>query len=143
MASAFGFSVGDIISGISLIRDLIKALEDGAGSGQEYRGLIGELYGLEKAILQVKQLDIPEPLQVQKKALDHAIRECQETISTFLSRISKYSKALSSPGSKNAVKSAFRKMQWSLSTKDDIIKFRAQITGHTSSLMILLATLQQ
>src|ERR1700761_7754139 len=76
MPVAFGFSMGDFVAGIALIRDLIKALEDGAGSGVEYRELIRELFGLERALLEVKQLAVPEALIYQKNALNQAACQC-------------------------------------------------------------------
>jgi hypothetical protein len=142
MPGAFGFSVGDFISGISLIRDLIKSLEEGAGSGQEYRDLIRELYELERALLEIKHIRVPEALTCQKNALEQAACQCQETISDFLLKTGKYSRHLSSRGSGNVMGDALRKMQWVLCTKDDIKIFRAKIAGHKSSLLMLLATLQ-
>ena len=58
MVTPFGFSVGDFVAGIELIRQLINALEDSAGSSSEYRDLIKELYSLERALLEVKHLDL-------------------------------------------------------------------------------------
>lgn len=43
VAPAFGFSVGDFLSGLEFIRQLINALEDSSGSVKEYRDLIREL----------------------------------------------------------------------------------------------------
>jgi len=60
MLPPFGFSVGDFVSGISLIGELIKVLEDSAGSSAQYRELIKELYSLERALLEVKALDLDE-----------------------------------------------------------------------------------
>ncbi len=58
MLPTFGFSVGDFVAGINLVRELIKALEDSAGSSAEYLALIKELYSLERALLEVKHLNL-------------------------------------------------------------------------------------
>lgn len=63
MAAAFGFSAGDFIAAISLVRDLGKALHDSNGSSREYRELIRELHSLETSLLEVKALD----LEVERK----------------------------------------------------------------------------
>jgi hypothetical protein len=130
------------LSGISLILDLIKALEDGAGSGQEYRDLIKELCSLERSLLAVNELKVDESLQFHKNAIEQVAGCCQETISTFLTKITDYSPYLRLFGSGNTIKDTLKKVQWALCTKDGIKKFRAQIAGHCLSLQTLLATLQ-
>jgi uncharacterized protein YbjQ (UPF0145 family) len=54
MAAAFGFSAGDFITGINLVKDIIKALNDSRGSSKEYLEVITELRGLEVALIHVK-----------------------------------------------------------------------------------------
>jgi hypothetical protein len=56
MGTPFGFSAGDFITGINLVRDIIKALRDSTGSQREYLELITELRGLELALIQIKAL---------------------------------------------------------------------------------------
>jgi len=138
----FGFSVGDFISGLELIRQLIKALEDSSGSSKEYRDLIRELYSLERALLEVKHLNVDDSLQPQKNAVIQAAVQCQETISVFLSQIAKYQPSLRTGGSGGSWRDRLRKIQWALCRKDDVQRFRAQIQGHTSSITILLMTLK-
>jgi hypothetical protein len=120
---SFGFSVGDFISGLSLVRELIKALEDGAGSGQEYRDLIRELYALERALSEVKHLQVDESLQHQKNAIEQIACQCQDDISKFLSKIDKYQPSLRLHGSGNCLKGSLRKMQWALFQKEDVLNF--------------------
>jgi hypothetical protein len=73
MPVGFGFSVGDFVSCISLVRKLIKALQDSGGSSREYLELIAELRSLETAFVQVKaqygEVQLPE----QRIALDQAV----------------------------------------------------------------------
>jgi hypothetical protein len=47
-------SAGDFISGIKLVKALIKALEESSGSSKEYLELIAELRTLEIALMNVK-----------------------------------------------------------------------------------------
>lgn len=134
----FGFSVGDFLSGLELIRQLIKALEDSSGSSKEYRDLIRELYSLERALIEVKSLNIEE--SPQKRAVEQVAVQCQQTISFFLEQIAKYQPSLGGLG--KSWRGSLRKVQWALYKKEDVQKFRAQIQGHTSSITILLLTLK-
>ena len=56
MSVGFGFSVGDFIAGIQLVRDVIASLQSSAGFVLEYQILIYELFTLERALLEVKSL---------------------------------------------------------------------------------------
>ena len=55
-----GFSVGDFVTCAILVKDLIKALQDTTGSSAEYQGLIKELFNLERALTEVKHLNLHE-----------------------------------------------------------------------------------
>lgn len=142
MLPPFGFSVGDFVSGINLIRELIKALEDSAGSSAEYRDLIKQLYILERALLEVKHLGIDESQQSQGIALRQAATQCQQVIDEFLQKIRKFQPALRTGGSTSSWKDGLRKVEWALYKKEDVQNFRAQLTGHTASINILLMTIQ-
>jgi len=138
----FGFSVGDFISGIELIRQLITALEDGAGASKEYHDLIRELYSLEFALLKVKRLEVDDSLEGDKNVVIRAVRQCQETISQFLSSIAKYQPSLRAGGSGSSWKDCLRKIQWALCKKEEVQQFRARIQGHTTSILTHLTMLQ-
>src|SRR5947207_4507221 len=55
MPISFG-SVGDIISVCLIVKDLVAALDDSRGSSTEYREVIRELWGLDRALLEVDLL---------------------------------------------------------------------------------------
>jgi hypothetical protein len=140
--STLGFSFGGFVDGIELIRQLTNALKSDAGSSKEYQDLINELYSLERALLEVKQLPVDDNLRLQRTAVEQAALQCQETISQFLLKISKYQLSFRAGGSGSAWRDNLRKIQWALYQKEDVQRFRAQIQGHTSSIMTLLLALQ-
>ncbi|KAF2671121.1 hypothetical protein BT63DRAFT_453506 [Microthyrium microscopicum] len=122
--AGFGFSVGDSIA------------------GQGYRDLIRELYVLERAPIEVKQLDVHESLQFDKSTIEQAACQSQEVISAFLGKIEKYNHSLRLCGSGSTLKDSLKKMQWSLNKKDDIKEFQARGAAHSSALVCLLSALQ-
>lgn len=101
-----------------------------------------ELYGLERALLEVKHLNLDQSQFSQQIALRQAATQCQETIDTFLQTIRKFQPALSDGISKSSLKDNLRKIQWALYRKEDVERFRAQISGHSASINILLMTTQ-
>jgi CRISPR/Cas system CMR-associated protein Cmr5 small subunit len=143
MASAFGFSTGDFIAGINLVKNLIKALNDSRGSSKEYLEVIRELQGLEVTLLLVKSQDENTITQVnQRNALRVAVRNCEDCIDTFLSSLQKYHRHLCIGGSTNKWRDAVHKIQWHICKADDLNSFRLQIASHVQNLEMLLATIQ-
>ena len=142
MALAFGFSTGDTITGIGLIKDLITAIQDSKGSSREYLEVISELWGLESALLEVKKLPFRDEQHQQQAVLREAVVRCRTCIDDFLTTITKYHSHLRLDGSQRPWQDAIRKMQWRLSKKEDIERFRSAIVFHTQALQILLVTTQ-
>jgi hypothetical protein len=52
----------------------------------------------------------------------------------------KYKRSLAAGGSGKAVKDVARKLQWSLFEKQHLASFRAELTGYTESINLLIAT---
>jgi hypothetical protein len=90
MATGFGFST-DFIAGISLVQELINALNDSRGSSKEYLELIAELRTLETALLEVKTLDLAVEQRPQRAALRQAATQCQNSIDSFPERLGQVS----------------------------------------------------
>ena len=142
MAAAFGFSTGDFINGINLVKDIVRALNDSKGSSKEYLAVIAELRGLEVALIHVKtQYDHTQQVG-ERSVLRKAVEECEATIQDFLGSLEKYHGHLSRSGSQNKWKDAVRKVQWHLCKADELTSFRLQISSHVQNLELLLATMQ-
>lgn len=58
MAAALGFSFGDFVAGILLVKDLINALQESKGGKADYRNLMNDLYSLERALVAIKNLSL-------------------------------------------------------------------------------------
>ncbi|KAF2814381.1 uncharacterized protein BDZ99DRAFT_568011 [Mytilinidion resinicola] len=143
MPITFG-SVGDIISVSLLVKDLLLALNDSRGSAAEYQAVVRELYILDTALLQVVQLSrshraTPE-LQALCETASRTVEKCRVSVDGFTKRIRKFNSSLSATGSGSAVKHAARKIQWHISRKDEVVRFRTELSAYTNSMNMLLAT---
>jgi hypothetical protein len=138
--AAFGFSVGDFISGIVLVRNIFEALQDSRGASAEFRETIQQLYSLERSLLAVKHLQVDDSLRTLKDELDRMLRAFQDTLSGFLTKIYKYHPTLRLDAW--SFTAALRKVQWSLFKKDEVYRFRAQISGHMSYITTMILTIQ-
>lgn len=147
MSAGFGFSVGDIVAGLKLIKQSIEALQDSKGSSADFEALGHEIASLKAGLEAVEDLKLDQTFGPESKqcvAIGQAIARCWKCIEAFLSRIAKYQPWLrpkAAPACLNW-KANLKKIQWALCKKDDVNRFRAQLERHTSSISMLLVTLQ-
>ncbi|KAE8442530.1 hypothetical protein EG329_003245 [Mollisiaceae sp. DMI_Dod_QoI] len=143
-APAFGFSVGNFISAISLIKTLVTALNDAAGSKRQYQRLIEALLNLERALTEVKVLKVTTSQASQKIALEQVASQSQQSIERFLEENAKFKPtlALVASSSKWSLRTLLHKIQWALCKEEAVARLRAEITGHTLTINTLLATIQ-
>lgn len=140
----FGFSVGDFIAGISLVKKLIRALNDAAGSRAAYRKLISELLSLEEALTDISKLRLGQAQESQKLALQRVATQCQTSIETFLHKNAKFNGSLGIQPSTTSPtwRTNLHKMQWALYKDTAVYDLRAEIAAHTATLNVTLATIQ-
>ncbi|KAJ5746367.1 hypothetical protein N7520_011549 [Penicillium odoratum] len=141
MSVGFGFSVGDFIAALQLMGTVIDALRESSEANSSIRSVINELYALESALLHVKRLDTGIN-QISLTALREAASQCQLTITEFYRKIQKYQVHLQQGGTNSSINDTWMKIKWTICKKDDVDKFRAEIRAHTSTIQILLFTVQ-
>ena len=136
--------VGDIIAVSILIKNLVKCLDESRGSPAEYQAVTRELWSLDRVLLEVESL-----LRSCKQSLElsglwdtanRCAEQCRKCIEDFQKTIERYQRTLQQGGTGNVFRDSTAKVRWSVSKKDDLAKFRAEITAHRSSMNILLAT---
>ena len=143
MPISFG-SVGDIICVSLLIKDLVKCLDESRGSSTEYQAVIRELWSLDRALLQVELLlrsyrQLIELSDLWENAI-YCVEQCRKCISDYQSKTKKYQGALQGRGTGNLFRDTTAKIRWQVSEKDNLTKFRTEITTLGSSLNLLLIT---
>ena len=130
--AAFGFSVGDFLAAIDLVKDLAQALSQTNGAKTKYQSLISQLYTLERALIAIKTLD---PSQAEYDALQHAVGECQLCIAKFLKKVEKYQ---SLTAGTTSFKDQIRKVKWGMYHEKDIKDFKESLDMQIESLMLLI-----
>jgi hypothetical protein len=142
MSVGFGFSAGDFISALELVATVVDALRESGESSTEYRALVSQLQVLETVLLRVKSLELDDAPRGGVVALQQASAQCQGTIDAFWEKIKKYQPSLKAGGSGSRVKDGWIKIKWALCRKEDLLKFKVDLIGHTESIELLLTTLQ-
>ena len=135
-------SVGDVIAVCQLVKDLIAALNDCRGSSGEFNELVKELQSLARALHEVNVLatkhEGTQELYALVEAARAAAQGCRESINRMLKRVRRYQDSLRLGGSGNAFKDTARKVQWRILEKEEVDRFRAEVTAHANSLNIVL-----
>lgn len=137
----FGSSAGDFIAALDLVSTVIDALRDSGDSSTEYRALNSQFFTLETALIKVKRLDVDEEQHAEVVSLRQAACQSQNTIDTFWEKIKKHQPSLRAGGSGSRVRDGWFKIKWALCKKDDLLKFKTNLMGHTKSIELLLITL--
>lgn len=134
MSAGFGFSVGDFITGIQLVRDVITSLQASGGPSSEYQALAMELFSLEPALLEVKALKSLDDQPKKLKALKWAASRCQHTIDRFMTKIQKFQSSLTTQGSGSRWRDGLRKIQWACVRRRILRPSRLRSVGMPSQL---------
>ncbi|KAJ3960640.1 hypothetical protein N0V92_002717 [Colletotrichum tropicale] len=137
---AFG-AVGDFIAVISLIKDIITALDDSRGSTKDYRDAARSLEILQRIVQHVSQIyddnGTAKDLGDLRILAMNIVRQIQQSLEDFRDRNRKFERTLGGGGTKNVFRDVVRKIQWSFEEKD-VMKIRDEMKGYTASLSMLL-----
>lgn len=142
MSVGFGFSVGDFLAALDLVRTVIDALHSSGQASSAYRELVRELYTLEHSLLRVKELKFQDAQSADRIALVQAASQCQLTIDDFWKGIQKYQPYLRTGGSGSRIKDSWVKIKWAVCKVEDLAAFKAALQGHSGSIQMLLLTIQ-
>lgn len=138
----FGFSVGDFLAGINLIKNLVEALNDTAGAKPAYQSLIAELLSLQNALTEAQGVQVDDTGTHLQTALIQVASRCQSSIENFLNKNVKFQSSLGDQPTSSKLQTNLHKIQWTLCKDDAINNLRKEVTGNTQTLNTLLMIMQ-
>ena len=141
MPVGFGFSVGDFIASIKLVRTVIDSLSSSSKSSVELQEIFYQLHSLETALKDVKHLEVDGSLDAENLALKQSATQCQETINDFLRNTESYQPHLLQKKDASTANDQWKKIKWALCKKKDLAQFKVDLLVHTDSISLLLTTL--
>ncbi|KAK3358193.1 hypothetical protein B0T25DRAFT_178037 [Lasiosphaeria hispida] len=132
-------ALGDFISIVFIVKDIISALSDIRGSSKSYGDLVESLHFLTQTLQEVDQVHCGQPKndRVRQTAL-RIIGKVRQCLHDFEANTAKYQRSLSQGGSGNTAKDIARKLQWKLFEEEGIDKFRSEVSQYGQSLGLLL-----
>lgn len=131
---SFGYSVGDCLTAILLIKEIVVSLSDTHGSAAEFQELIKELGNLHKTLDVIKNLPESESRQASIKAIKNTASDCQAVLDEYGKKFAKYHRSLGAGESDGKIKDTVKKIRWTLSMKQDVQVFRAYVAQHVATI---------
>ncbi len=139
---SFGFSVGDFLTAGKLISDIVTSLR--AASIAEYRELICELHGLQRALHEIEHLKCISSQEAAVNGIKVAALMCQYPLDEFSAKLKKFERLGFNGGKTHSrleiMKIWTRKLQWGFCMKEEVEKLRTYIVVHVGSLNMRLIT---
>lgn len=138
---SFGFSVGDFIAVLSIIKDITSNIRE---AGSEYQELFRELEALDGIFRRLDKLQPRNGLEVSVDSIKCVALTCRHPLEKFLEKIKKYEEGLG-PGSRARYASRFQqagaKMEWALKKKgEDCARLRTYLGVHIGTINMMLTT---
>ncbi|KFZ22701.1 hypothetical protein V502_02822 [Pseudogymnoascus sp. VKM F-4520 (FW-2644)] len=133
--------IGDIIALINVVQGFAAALDGSRGAAAEYQEVKRELEGLEAALRCHQQLlqarrDDPA-LNAIFRLTQSTAEDCQRCIEAFSQQTVKFDRSLGVGKGGNVCKDVTMKVRWQISKKDEVVRFRAELAQHISTLNML------
>ncbi|KFY99878.1 hypothetical protein V498_00445 [Pseudogymnoascus sp. VKM F-4517 (FW-2822)] len=133
--------IGDMIALLKIVQGFAAALDGSRGAAAEYQEVKRELEGLEAALRCHQQLlqarrDDPA-LNAIFRLTQSTTEDCQRCIEAFSRQTVKFDRSLGVGKGGNVCKDVTMKVRWQLSKKDEVVRFRAELAQHISTLNML------
>jgi hypothetical protein len=137
----FGFSFGDFVAAIGLVNDIRKALRETGGAKDEFKRVYVDLQHLEILLDHLNRGTWDQSGDAgHLNAVKGMALTCKIPLQEFLAKMEKYKSLRSSEvrGFRETVDAGKRKMQWGISMKEEVEKFRALIVAKVVAINMLL-----
>lgn len=126
--AGFGFSTSDIIEFGKFTAKIISALKEEGGSKFEYQDAVHSCEAFTSVLSEIQRLELsnaPDPFRQQ---LEKHLIDSQEFVQQFRDMIARYEKSMGKASTRGFVRSAPRKVQWSLTAAKELDNFRQRLS---------------
>ena len=125
-----------------LVADIVASLR--TDSIVEYRELISELHGLQRALYEIEHLKSTSSQQAAVDAIKVAALMCKYPLDDFSAKLKKFERLGADSGNPRSrletMKHWTKKLQWGFCMKEEMEKLRIYMVVHVGSLNMRLIT---
>ncbi|KAI0854864.1 hypothetical protein F4860DRAFT_498050 [Xylaria cubensis] len=136
---SFGWSAGDIVAAVTVVHNLIKALDSCDGAASEYRETVSYLHHLKRTLEPLQTFTTFDENPTLAQDIEKEVRCIRGSVEGFLSSISNYEHSLGAKAKKGHLQHVPRKLKWHFSKSKDALSLKKNIKSH----MRIIDTLMQ
>lgn len=137
---SFGWSVGDLVGAVQLLRKVVVALKDAGGASDEYGE---EVAFLQSLAVTLRHLDALQSSRVDQEVflnLQEHCKQVKEPVLLFLKDIQRrFQGPLGQKTSWANVSPATRRVQWALSVSKRVKGLRRKVSGNIDAIQLCLS----
>ena len=137
MSAGFGFSVGDFIAVINLLRKVGIALKENGGARDDYQKTIAKLEITKSILSWIASIKDREGESASVHAIHSLANLIRDDVESFLARIEKYGGTLGGGKTKRFGAGAVAKIKWSQCVAGEVKRLYREVDSKTASLNLL------
>ena len=138
---SFGWSVGDIAAAVSLVYNLIEALDTCDGVAGDYRKAVAFLRDLKQTLEPLHAFTVWNIYPTYGKQIEEQAAQIKEPIESFLKDVLKFEPSLGAKAKEGHHRHVLRKWQWHVVILKKVLALRKKIDAHMRVIDILLQRL--
>jgi hypothetical protein len=127
---SFGWSAGDIAAALTIIYNVIQALDDVDGAAGSYRKAVTFLRDMKRTLESLETLTAWNTYPTYAKEFANQAKCIRGPVEGFLNSVVKYEPSLGEKARKGHHRQAWRKLQWYVLKEDKVSKLKEKIEGH-------------
>lgn len=139
MSAGFGFSVGDFIAAVNLLREVAIALKDNGGACDDYEKTIAKLEITKSILSWIESIRDRPGGSASIHAIHSLANLIRDDVESFLARIKPYGDTLRNRKTKHFAAEAVAKIKWSQCVASEVKRIYREIDSKTASLNLLFS----
>jgi hypothetical protein len=127
---SFGWSAGDIATAITVIYNLVEALDSCDGSAAEYRDTVSFLQDLNRTLEPLQTFTAWNVYPDYGRDITNHINSIKEPVEQFIASILKYEPSLGAKAKQGHHRHMLKKVTWRLFMTKKVLGLRKRIESH-------------
>ena len=127
---SFGWSAGDIAAALTLLYNVIEALDSVDGAANNYREAVGFLRDLTRTLDPLKALTSLNAYPSYAKEIADQVKCIKRPVEEFVNAALKYESSLGSKASHGHHRHIWKKLHWYFSKEKKVLVLKDKIVNH-------------
>jgi hypothetical protein len=127
---SFGWSAGNIAAAITLVYNLVEALDSHGGAAGDYRDTVAFLRDLKRTLEPLRTFTAWQTYPEYGREIGEQVEYIKEPIGKFLDKVLKYAPSLGAKAAEGHYRHILRKSQWYLFMSKKILNLRKKIESN-------------